>query len=334
MSDGDAEATRRHHREERQDDERSGQPELLADHREEEVGVRLGEVEHLLPALAEPHTPQAPRAEGDERLLELEVDTERIAVGVKEGDDARPAIGRLPRHRDQRRERRQRRERHQPGRHPAHEEHEDEQPHRERGRPEVGLEQHEPGDQPHHQVVRHDAELEGGEARALLHQRARQVQHERELGELGGLDAERAQVEPAARPPAREPDARDEDQHERHQDDDEQRVGRPAIGVRRGDHRAEPDGEEMLAEEEEGVAEVLLAVEVAHVEDHDDAQPDERRHREYEPRIAAEHPPQARALPGEGTAEGRRSRGTPAEPARPDHASASTAARKARPRAA
>src|SRR5438094_468085 len=122
MSDGDAEATRRHHREAREDDERPGQPELLADHREEEVGVRLGEVEHLLPALAEPHTPQAPRAEGDERLLELEVDAEGIAVGVKEGDDARPAIGRLPRHGGERRERRQRRERHQAGRYPAHEE--------------------------------------------------------------------------------------------------------------------------------------------------------------------------------------------------------------------
>src|SRR5437762_2880897 len=92
MSDGDAEATRRHHREEREDDERPGQAELLADHREEEVGVRLGEVEHLLLARAEPHAPQAPRAEGDERLLQLEVDAERIAVRVEEGDDARPAI--------------------------------------------------------------------------------------------------------------------------------------------------------------------------------------------------------------------------------------------------
>src|SRR5437762_2702083 len=92
MSDGDAEATRRDHREEPQDDERPGQAELLADHREEEVGVRLGEVEHLLLARAEPHAPQAPRAEGDERLLQLEVDAERIAVRVEEGDDARPAI--------------------------------------------------------------------------------------------------------------------------------------------------------------------------------------------------------------------------------------------------
>src|SRR3989449_11302042 len=108
MSDGDAEATRRDHREEREDDERPGQPELLADHREEEVGVRLGEVEHLLPALAEPHTPQAPRAEGDERLLQLEADAERIAVRGEEGDEARPAISRLPRHRGERWERRQR----------------------------------------------------------------------------------------------------------------------------------------------------------------------------------------------------------------------------------
>ena len=48
------------------------QPELLADHRGDHVGVRLGQVEGLLDALPEPDAEDPARAERDRRLDALE----------------------------------------------------------------------------------------------------------------------------------------------------------------------------------------------------------------------------------------------------------------------
>ena len=47
--------------------ERAEQPELLADDREDQVGVRLGQVAELLHALAEPDAGQPARAEAHRR---------------------------------------------------------------------------------------------------------------------------------------------------------------------------------------------------------------------------------------------------------------------------
>src|SRR5215470_10260165 len=83
-----------------------------------------------------------------------------------------------------------------------------------------------------------------------------------------------------------------------------------AIGLRgdpRGDdghERTQRDRDQVLAEEEEPVTEALLSVEVAHVEDHDDAETHQRAHREDEPRIAAERVPDPRTLATQRTAEG------------------------------
>ena len=46
--------------------------ELLGQHREQEVGVRLGQIEELLHALAEPDAEPLAAADGDQRLRELE----------------------------------------------------------------------------------------------------------------------------------------------------------------------------------------------------------------------------------------------------------------------
>ena len=129
--------------------------------------------------------------------------------------------------------------------------------------------------------------------------------------------------------------------------DEEKRVGRAAIGLRgeprrdEGHDGAERDRDEVLAEEQEPVAEAFLAVEVAHVEHHDDTEADQRADREDEPRISSQRIPDARALTGERATEGGRRRGE-----RPGlrvagraitqlaQGNASTAARNARPRAA
>ena len=84
--------------EERQHDERAEQPELLADHREDEVGVRLGQVEHLLLALPRGRRRRGRRAEGDEATaragsrspsgsLSESRKTDHAASAVRLGDD-------------------------------------------------------------------------------------------------------------------------------------------------------------------------------------------------------------------------------------------------------
>src|SRR6185436_20904553 len=69
--------------------------ELLADDREDEVGVREREEEEFLPASAETVAEPASRAHGDERLDRLEALAERIRLGVeKRQDPGSPVVGR------------------------------------------------------------------------------------------------------------------------------------------------------------------------------------------------------------------------------------------------
>ena len=76
---------------------------LLADDREDEVGVRLGEVEQLLAARGEAHAGHSAAAERDERLAQLEAVAQRIAEGVEEGEDpGDPVFGGEHRPREQR----------------------------------------------------------------------------------------------------------------------------------------------------------------------------------------------------------------------------------------
>ena len=124
------------------------------------------------------------------------------------------------------------------------------------------------------------------------------------------LQGERAEMEPAARAAARHADPRQEHEDEARHGDEEKRVGRAAIGLRgeprrdEGHDGAERDRDEVLAEEQEPVAEALLSVEVAHIEDHHDAETHQRAHREDEPRIAAERVPDPWTLAAQRTAEG------------------------------
>ena len=70
-------------REQHQDDQRAEQAELLPDHREDEVGVRLGQGTPLLPAAAEAHAPPAAGAQRVLALGELPAGpVERSALGV------------------------------------------------------------------------------------------------------------------------------------------------------------------------------------------------------------------------------------------------------------
>ena len=71
---------------------RADQPELLGDHRVDEVVVRLGQVEELLHAAHQPAAEDAAGADRDHRLDHLEAVAERIVPGIEERDDALPAV--------------------------------------------------------------------------------------------------------------------------------------------------------------------------------------------------------------------------------------------------
>ena len=71
--------------------------ELLADDREDEVGVRVGEEHPLGPARAEPDAVDAAAAERDQRLRDLVAGVRRVGPRVEEREHARPAVRRRDR---------------------------------------------------------------------------------------------------------------------------------------------------------------------------------------------------------------------------------------------
>src|SRR6185295_20279395 len=92
MSRSEAEAGGREQRECTQYAERAEQSELLADHREDKIGVCLRQIEHLLPPGAEPDTERPPRTESEQRLYELEAALLRVSPGIEERGEPLPAV--------------------------------------------------------------------------------------------------------------------------------------------------------------------------------------------------------------------------------------------------
>ena len=70
-------------------DRDADQAELLGEHREQEIGVRLGQIEELLHALAEAHAEPLAAADRDQRLRELEAAVVRVRPGIEERVEAR-----------------------------------------------------------------------------------------------------------------------------------------------------------------------------------------------------------------------------------------------------
>src|SRR3972149_2828579 len=77
----DPQAAPREHDEQADDRQGADEPELLADDREDEVGVRLGQVEELLARAADALPEEAPVAEREPRLDDLEAAAAEAAGG-------------------------------------------------------------------------------------------------------------------------------------------------------------------------------------------------------------------------------------------------------------
>ena len=72
-------------------------PKFLADHRENEVGVRVGQVEHFLPAVAEPETFDSAAAPRDQRLHLLQAGVLLEAFRIHESREPSHAFRHLRR---------------------------------------------------------------------------------------------------------------------------------------------------------------------------------------------------------------------------------------------
>ena len=94
-----------------QHERRADQPELLADDRVDEVGVRLGQEADLLQPLHEAAAGDAAGADGDERLDDLEAAAGGVGPRVDPHHDPLEPLGAPRRQQDQRGQRRQRAER-------------------------------------------------------------------------------------------------------------------------------------------------------------------------------------------------------------------------------
>src|SRR6266852_4229830 len=68
--------------------DRADESQLLADNRENEVGVRLGKEEEFLPSVADAQPMQAAGTDRDERLHGLESLPLRIGLGIQKGQKA------------------------------------------------------------------------------------------------------------------------------------------------------------------------------------------------------------------------------------------------------
>jgi hypothetical protein len=77
---------------------RADQPELLRDHRVNEIGMRLGEVKQFLDAVHQAPAGHAARADRDQRLDDLKPVAERVVPGIEERQRPPPAIRRTHHH--------------------------------------------------------------------------------------------------------------------------------------------------------------------------------------------------------------------------------------------
>ena len=176
---------------------RAQQAELLPDHRVDEVAVGIGQIEELLPPFHEAEAGDAARAHRDQALDDLVARAPRVRPRVQEGLDAVAPVGRG--HDDLIEDgKAQEAEGGEVAQaHAGQEEH-----HRPRegeggGAAEVGLDEDEEGEPAE--------EEEGGEERgqelvdpvAAALEVVGEEEDDRDLGELGGLEGEAAQADPA-----------------------------------------------------------------------------------------------------------------------------------------
>src|SRR5438477_188308 len=182
--------------EQRQDSQESP---LFTDRREDEIGVGIRQVAEFLLALSEADAEQPSRPDADERLMHLPRRFGGGASGIEKRDHPGQPILRA-RDRAEQERRRRHREREKVADAGAGREQDDpgEQRHEQRHR-EVRLEKDQRQERCQHDDEGQQAVLERADALAFFRREHGGPDHHRELGKLGGLHRDEAEVDPAAR---------------------------------------------------------------------------------------------------------------------------------------
>ena len=184
--------------EQREHQQRPDQAELLAEHREDEVGVRLGQVAPLLLARGEALAEDAAAGHAEEAVAGLPAGALEVLERVDEAGQARTALGvgrgEVERHDPHRGQR----DAEQARRHTDDPEHAEQDGEQHQGGAEVVLEDHQQRDQRDHGRHGQERVPRVVEQLLLLGVDVGGPQDDRELGDLGGLDRERPERQPVA----------------------------------------------------------------------------------------------------------------------------------------
>jgi hypothetical protein len=327
---------------EEQDDHEAApeQAELLADDREDVVVERVGQEQPAgEPALAEAGPEQPAETQGEVPLDAVEPDAGRVRPRVEPGVDAVHLVAAQEHHRDGRDRREAKADEVQDVR--AGEEEHRERGEREHGRgAEVRLQQHQDDDRDDDHEERDGPAEQAADRAAALRKPVGEVDHERELHELGRVDrGQRADLEPAGRTAdldvdrgdEHEDQARDADQEHRDGRDPEPAVVDPHHHQHRDDAQRRP--QDLRPHDRERVVALEERLDGRGRVDHQDPDGRQGHDRDEDPvlglvTLAAERV--LGAFPGRGAERGERRRGH--QPASP--LSRATAAMNARPRAA
>ena len=244
-------------------DRHADDAQLLADHREDEVRVGLGQVEDLLHRLARAQAEQPARTQRDLPLHRLEARVGGMRPGVQERRQPRAAVGLEQREQEDEpgRARRQRPQvAHRHARRDEHRRHRE--PDDERG-PQVRLRRDEQRRRARDQQERADDPLERLQALRLPREQPRCVEDERELHDLAGLELQRAGPQPPLRAVDLHAQTRELHCDQQHEGDDEQDRGEALrelqAAVRHDLHQDEAQGpvHEVLHEVGRAVAAAL-----------------------------------------------------------------------------
>ena len=189
------------------DDEHAGEAQLLGDDRQQEIGVRFGQVEELLDRGAQPDAEPLAAAEGDQRMRQLVALAERIGPRIEErgeplqpvrrGDEDRRETDRQQQQRGPRKSRQSSPPRNRMPNAIATITTNAPKSGSSSSRPLVATITANSGRKPLHDRLLQ--RLLGVQERRLAHRVARRVQHDGELHELGGLQVDDGERQPAPR---------------------------------------------------------------------------------------------------------------------------------------
>jgi hypothetical protein len=256
---------------------RADQAQFLADHREDEVAVGVGQVEELLPAFHEAGARHPAGAHRDQALDDVVAAAARVGIGIEERLDPVATVGR---HHDRLVEHGQ--ARHGQGGEIAqadagHEQHHGADQGERRRRAQVGLDEDQEGEPAQQQEGGEQRRQELVDALAAPLEVVGQEQDDGHLGQLRGLEGEGAQADPAMGVVDR-PQEQHQDQEQRgahHHRVDHRRLAQLAVVEPHGgghSHQAQHRPHDLAHQEVIGVAVRLAGQGRRRAPDHHQAQ--------------------------------------------------------------